>query len=780
MLTKEQAITRVQTLHKDLNFHSYQYYVLDTPSIPDVEYDRLFRELQAIEKQYPELKTTDSPTQRVGGQALPQFNTVQHQIPMLSLGNAFTEDDLKNFDRRIKEGLGTKEEIIYCCEPKFDGLAASLIYEKGIFVQGATRGDGVTGEDITNNIKTIRSIPLKLQGSGWPTHLEVRGEVYMPHAGFEKLNNTMLANGNKPFANPRNAAAGSLRQLDSKITATRPLTFCCYGFIADDELPERTQQQVLDKLKIWGLPISIEQELVSGFAGCFNYFQAIGKRRDNLPYDIDGVVFKVNDIEAQQQLGFRSREPRWAIAYKFPAQEEITELLDVEFQVGRTGAVTPVARLKPVHVGGVIVSNATLHNMDEVTRLGLMIGDAVIIRRAGDVIPQITGIVLDRRPANAKAVDIPKQCPVCQSMVERTQLTKRSKGQETTVEGAIYRCTGRLNCPAQVKQSIIHFASRKAMEIDGLGDKIIEQLVDQSLIKSPADLYKLTYEQIIKLDGFAELSTNNLLSAINDSKIPELARFIYALGIPNVGETTAKLLARSFGSLDRIMLVYPEILTSLPDIGFEVAYEINNFFAEKHNQAILQQLLQYIKLPTDQGIANELSASFSLADLIKTLNIPYIANTTAERLTKRFNTLEQIIKADRIDLSVVDRLSERAIDSLIDYFKSNANYAVALNQQLIDFGMHWQSIPKQAERQLPLTGQTWVLTGTLQTMKRDNAKQYLEQLGAKLAGSVSTKTTTVVAGDEAGSKLAKAKELGVTVWNETQLLQLLKDNEIIK
>lgn len=778
MLTKEQATSRALALHKELNFHSYQYYVLDTPSIPDSEYDRLFKELQTIEQQYPELKTSDSPTQRVGGQALPEFSSVQHKVPMLSLGNAFSKEDLENFDRRVKEGLGSQQEITYCCEPKFDGLAVSLIYEQGIFVQGATRGDGSTGEDITNNIKTIRSIPLKLQGTDWPPRLEVRGEVYMPHAGFEKLNNTMLATGNKPFANPRNAAAGSLRQLDSKITATRPLTFCCYGFVADDDLQEKTQQQVLNKLKTWGLPISVEQKLVEGFAGCFAYFQDIGKRRDHLPYDIDGVVFKVNDIEAQQQLGFRSREPRWAIAYKFPAQEEITELLDVEFQVGRTGAVTPVARLKPVHVGGVIVSNATLHNMDEVTRLGLMIGDTVIIRRAGDVIPQITGVILERRPENARAVHIPKQCPVCQSMVERNLLTKRSKGQETTSEGAIYRCTGRLNCPAQVKQAIIHFASRKAMEIDGLGDKIIEQLVDQSLIHSPADLYQLTYDQVIQLEGFAELSTKNLLTAINNSKTPELARFIYALGIPNVGEATAKVLARSFGSLDRVMSAYPEVLTTLSDIGFEVAYEINNFFAEQHNQATLQQLLQHITLPPDQGIANELSASFTLADLIKALNIPYIADTTAERLTKRFNTLEQIIKADRIDLSVVDRLSERAVNSLIDYFKQHAQHAITIEQQLKDFGMHWQSIPKQTTNTLPLTGQTWVLTGTLHTMKRDDAKQYLEQLGAKVAGSVSAKTTTVVAGTDAGSKLTKATELGVTVWNEEQLLQLFKDNEI--
>lgn len=780
MLTKQQASLRIEQLRQELNHHSYQYYVLDNPSIPDAEYDRLFRELQALEEQYPELKTTDSLTQRVGGEALPQFNTVRHEVPMLSLGNAFAEDDLKNFDRRVKEGLSTTQEIIYCCEPKLDGLAVSLLYENGVFSRGATRGDGTTGEDITANIRTIRNIPLKLHGTGWPNRLEVRGEVYMPRAGFEKLNATMLANEGKPFANPRNAAAGSLRQLDSKITATRPLTFCCYGFVAEDSELANTQQQALQRLKQWGIPISPELKLAKGFAECFDYYQDIGQRRDSLGYDIDGVVFKVNEIEDQQQLGFRSREPRWAIAYKFPAQEEITELLAVEFQVGRTGAVTPVARLKPVHVGGVTVANATLHNMDEVTRLGLMIGDSVIIRRAGDVIPQITSVVLERRPADARPVAIPEHCPVCGSMVERTQLIKRSKGQQHISEGAIYRCTGRLACPAQVKQAIIHFVSRKALDIDGLGDKIVEQLVDNGLIHSPADLYQLTYEQIIELEGFAETSSKNLLTAINNSSKPDLARFIYALGIPNVGESTAKLLARSFGSLARIRQALPEILTSLPDIGLEVADEINNFFAEEHNQQSLQQLLSHLELINETDIAENLTASFTLAELLKTLNIPYIADTTAERITKRFHSLEAIIKADRIDFATVDKLSERATNSLIAYFSDpkNAAKARAIESQLKDFGMHWQSEPKHTNQSLPLAGQSWVLTGTLQTMKRDTAKLHLEQLGAKVAGSVSAKTSVVVAGADAGSKLAKANELGVVVWDEDALINLLQENEI--
>lgn len=781
MLTKEQATVRIDQLRQELNHHSYQYYVLDNPSIPDVEYDRLFRELQTIEEQFPELKTSDSPTQKVGGEALPEFNTVTHRIPMLSLGNAFLEEDLSNFDRRVKEGLETTKIITYTCEPKLDGLAVSLIYKQGIFTQGATRGDGTTGEDITNNIRTIRNVPLKLQGTGWPAHLEVRGEVYMPKAGFAKLNETMLATDNKPFANPRNAAAGSIRQLDSKITATRPLTFCCYGFVFEDDLPALTQHEMMQQLKSWGIPISPELKIAQGFAECYAYYQAIGQRRDSLGYDIDGVVFKVNEIVAQQQLGFRSREPRWAIAYKFPAQEEITQLLDVEFQVGRTGAVTPVARLKPVKVGGVTVSNATLHNMDEVTRLGLMIGDSVIIRRAGDVIPQITSIVLERRPTDAKAVHIPEHCPVCGSLVERTQLIRRSKSQQHISEGAIYRCTGRLSCPAQVKQAIIHFVSRKAMDIDGLGDKIIEQLVDHELISSPADLYQLTYEQIINLEGFAEVSSNNLLAAIAASTKPDLARFIYALGIPNVGETTAKLLARSFGNLDKIAKAYPQILTFLPDIGLEVAYEITNFFAEPHNQQTLAKLLSYITIQQQSTIANNLTASISLADLFKSLHIPYIADTTVERLTKRLNSLEAIIKADRIDLSTVERLTERAANSLIDYFSDaeHASKAYALEQQLKDFGMHWQSEHKQTSTAYsPLSGQSWVLTGTLQSMTRDTAKQYLEQLGAKVAGSVSSKTAAVVAGAEAGSKLTKANELGISVWDEEQLINFFKEQGI--
>ncbi len=556
------AQTRILELRAELDQHNYRYHVLDEPSIPDAEYDRLYHELKALEAEHPELVTADSPTQRVGSAALTAFTQVRHEIPMLSLGNAFEEIDMREFDRRVTEGLdlpagdlfGGGAAVEYSCEPKLDGLAVSLLYQDGLLVRGATRGDGTTGEDISVNVRTVRNIPLKLQGSGWPATLEVRGEVFMSKAGFERLNETQLEAGGKTFANPRNAAAGSLRQLDSKITASRPLEFCCYGLgqvsadIADSHIGN------LQQLKAWGMPISHELKLAKGIDECLDYYRAIGERRNALPYEIDGVVFKVNSLASQRELGFRAREPRWAIAHKFPAMEELTELLDVEFQVGRTGAVTPVARLKPVKVAGVTVSNATLHNMDEVARLGLMIGDSVIIRRAGDVIPQVVQVVTERRPENARAVQIPESCPVCGSI-------KRSKGRETVSEGAVYRCVGRLACGAQLKQAIIHFVSRRAMDIEGLGDKTIEQLVDENLIASPADLYTLKREDIVDLEGFAELSTSNLLQAIADSKQPSLARFIYALGIPDVGEETAKVLARSLGSLERVMQALPAVLT---------------------------------------------------------------------------------------------------------------------------------------------------------------------------------------------------------------------------
>ena len=775
------AENRILELRAELDQHNYRYHVLDEPSIPDAEYDRLFQELKALEAANPELVTSDSPTQRVGSAALSAFTQVRHEIPMLSLGNAFDESTMREFDRRVNEGLdlpvgdlfGGGVAVEYSCEPKLDGLAVSLLYRDGVLVRGATRGDGTTGEDISVNVRTVRNIPLKLQGSGWPPVLEVRGEVYMSKAGFERLNATQLDVGGKTFANPRNAAAGSLRQLDSKITASRPLEFCCYGLgqvsadIADTHIGN------LQQLKKWGLPVSRELKLAKGIDECLDYYHDIGERRNALPYEIDGVVFKVNSLASQRELGFRAREPRWAIAHKFPAMEELTELLDVEFQVGRTGAVTPVARLKPVKVAGVTVSNATLHNMDEVARLGLMIGDTVIIRRAGDVIPQVVQVVTERRPDNARPVQVPESCPVCGSHVERTQLVKRSKGRETVSEGAVYRCVGRLACGAQLKQAIIHFVSRRAMDIEGLGEKSVEQLVDEGLVASPADLYTLSFEQIVDLEGFAELSSKNLLSAIADSKKPGLARFIYALGIPDVGEETAKVLARSLASLARVQQALPEVLTYLPDVGLEVAYEIHSFFEDEHNTTVIEQLLGRGLEIQDQGeLGAEFAASTTLGGLIDKLHIPSVGPGGAQKLADKFGSLEGVINADWLDMR--QALAEKQAKAVREFFDNpeNAERALKIEAQLQAFGMHWQSEKKVVEG-LPLAGQTWVLTGSLELMSRDIAKDKLESLGAKVAGSVSAKTHCVVAGPGAGSKLAKANELGVKVLDEEAFVAFL-------
>ncbi|WP_268800371.1 NAD-dependent DNA ligase LigA [Pseudomonas huanghezhanensis] len=783
------AQTRILELRAELDQHNYRYHVLDDASIPDVEYDRLFHELKALEAENPHLVTPDSPTQRVGSAALSAFTQVRHEMPMLSLGNAFEETDMREFDRRVTEGLDLPAgdlleagaHVEYSCEPKLDGLAVSLLYQNGALVRGATRGDGSTGEDISVNVRTVRNIPLKLHGEGWPETLEVRGEVFMSKAGFERLNASQQEIGGKTFANPRNAAAGSLRQLDSKITANRPLEFCCYGLGQVSADISDTHTGNLQQLKKWGMPISHELKVADGITDCLAYYQDIGERRLSLPYEIDGVVFKVNSIASQRELGFRAREPRWAIAHKFPAMEELTELLDVEFQVGRTGAVTPVARLKPVKVAGVTVANATLHNMDEVARLGLMIGDIVIIRRAGDVIPQVVQVVLERRPADARAVEIPQMCPVCGSQVERTQLIKRSKGKETVSEGAVYRCIGRLACGAQLKQAIIHYVSRRAMDIEGLGDKTIEQLVDEKLIGSPADLYKLEYEQVIDLEGFAEISSKKLLKAIADSKTPTLARFIYALGIPDVGEETAKVLARSLASLDRVKAALPQVLTYLPDIGLEVAHEIHSFFEDSHNQQVIGALLDKdqcaLELQDTGDLGAEFAASATLGGMLDKLNIPSVGPGAAQKLADKFKTLDGVLAADWLDMR--QALPEKQAQSVRDFFDvpENASRARAIEQQLKDFGMHWESEKKVVEG-LPLAGQTWVLTGSLELMSRDIAKEKLEGLGAKVSGSVSAKTHTVVAGPGAGSKLTKANELGLKVLDEEAFVAFLQQHGV--
>lgn len=663
---------QINQLRKELNQHNYQYYVLDEPSIPDAEYDRLFRQLQELEAQHPDLIIDDSPTQRVGGEALAAFTQVQHDVPMLSLGNAFSEEELHAFDKRIKDRLKDDQTLEYSAEPKLDGLAVSLLYKQGRLVRAATRGDGTTGEDITSNIRTLKTVPLTLVGKKIPELLDVRGEVFISKAGFEKMNKAAIANDEKVFANPRNAAAGSLRQLDPRITAKRPLEIYVYnlGQLKGAPMP-KTHSETLELLKQWGLRVNPQSAVVTGAEGCWQYYQKIGDKRNKLPYEIDGVVYKVNDLALQQELGFVSRAPRWAIAHKFAAQEEITVVNAVEFQVGRTGAITPVARLEPVNVVGVTVSNATLHNMDEVERKDVRVGDTVIVRRAGDVIPEVVSVVKERRPKNTRKVKLPANCPVCGSTVSRIE------------DEAVARCEGGLVCAAQRKESIKHFASRKAMDIDGLGDKLVEQLVNEELIEHIDDLYQLTAEQVAGLERMGQKSADNLIQAFAASKKTTLARFIYALGIREVGEATAQNLADDFAELDEIVKANAERLQEVQDVGPIVAEHIVAFFKQKQNRDIVKRLLKA--------------------------------------------------------------------------------------------GIHWPKPATRPASKQTLAGNTYVLTGTLSSMTRDEAKTKLQALGAKVAGSVSKNTTAVIAGENAGSKLSKAESLGVEILSEKELEKMLQD-----
>jgi DNA ligase (NAD+) len=579
-VARHEAARRILSLHASINDYNHRYYVLDDPSVPDAEYDRCMQELLALEARFPDLVTPDSPSQRVGGRPLSAFAQVQHAIPMLSLDNVFDDDALRDFDRRVRERLNGIDAVEYACEPKLDGIAVSLLYRDGILVQGATRGDGTTGEDITGNVRTIPSIPLRLMGSGWPQVLEVRGEIYMPRAAFAAINEAARQRGEKGFMNPRNAAAGSLRQLDPSVTASRRLEMCCYSAsVVEGGVLPAVHSEVLYRLRDWGFRINPEMRNAANLGECIEYYRQLMQRRDALPYDIDGIVFKVNHRSLQERLGFISKAPRWAVAYKFPAQEEVTRLLDVEFQVGRTGSITPVARLEPVFVGGVTVSNATLHNADEIHRLGLKIGDAIVVRRAGDVIPQVVSVVLEKRPLDAIEIRFPESCPVCQSPLERQE------GE------AVIRCTGGISCPAQVKQAIQHFASRKAMDIDGLGEKLVDQLVDAGLVATVADLYQLTVEPLAALERMGEKSASKLVDAVHHSRTTTLPRFLYALGIREVGEATALSLANHFRSVERLQDAGEEDLLQVDDIGPVVAQHILHFFANEHNRQVIRQLM---------------------------------------------------------------------------------------------------------------------------------------------------------------------------------------------
>ncbi|XTZ39500.1 NAD-dependent DNA ligase LigA [Salmonella enterica] len=666
----EQQLTDLRTT---LRHHEYLYHVMDTPEIPDAEYDRLMRELRELETAHPELITPDSPTQRVGAAPLTAFTQVRHEIPMLSLDNVFDEESFLAFNKRVQDRLKSTDALTYCCELKLDGLAVSILYENGVLIRAATRGDGTTGEDITTNVRTIRAIPLKLQGANIPARLEVRGEVFLPQAGFEKINEDARRSGGKVFANPRNAAAGSLRQLDPRITAKRPLTFFCYGvgILEGGELP-RSHLERLKQFKAWGLPVSDRIRLCDTPEQVLDFYHQVEADRPTLGFDIDGVVIKVDSLDLQEQLGFVARAPRWAVAFKFPAQEQMTFVRDVEFQVGRTGAITPVARLEPVHVAGVLVSNATLHNADEIDRLGLRIGDKVVIRRAGDVIPQVVNVVLSERPAETHEIHFPQHCPVCGSDVER-------------VEGeAVARCTGGLICGAQRKESLKHFVSRRAMDVDGMGDKIIDQLVEKEYVHTPADLFRLTAGKLTGLERMGPKSAQNIVNALDKAKETTFARFLYALGIREVGEATAAGLAAYFGTLKALMAASIDELQKVPDVGVIVATHVANFFEEESNREVIRQLTEEVGIHWPAPVA---------------------------------------VNADEIDS--------------------------------------------------PFAGKTVVLTGSLSQLSRDEAKARLTALGAKVAGSVSKKTDIVIAGEAAGSKLAKAQELGITVIDEAEMIRLL-------
>ena len=665
---------RAATLRDAIEHHNYRYYALDDPEVSDAEYDRLMRELQALEERYPELVDPRSPTQRVGSAPVAAFGEVEHRVQMLSLDNAFSEEEVRDFDRRVRERSPGVNTVAYTAEPKLDGLAVSLTYEGGELVQGATRGDGTRGEDVTANLKAIRAIPLRLRGEDFPRAFEVRGEVFMPLEGFKRFNAAAQARGEKVLVNPRNAAAGSLRQLDPRLTAQRPLDIFFYtvGFSEGGSLPHR-QHELLQALRRWGLKTSGEVRLVQGVEGCLEYYATIGAKRAQLAYQIDGVVYKVDDIAAQRRLGFVSRAPRWAIAHKFPAQEETTIVREVEFNVGRTGALTPVAKLEPVFVGGVTVSNATLHNMDEVERKDVRVGDTVVIRRAGDVIPEVVKVVLERRPAQTAPVRLPERCPVCGSAVERLP------------DRAIARCTGGLFCPAQRKEALRHFASRHAMDIEGLGTKLIDQLVENGTVRTPADLYMLTADRLAELERMGEKSAANLVEALQHSRRTTLPRFLLALGIPDVGEATARALAQHFGALEPMLQASADEIERVPDIGPVIAASVHRFFQEPHNRQVIEALVA-----PDRG------------------------------------------------------------------------------------AIQWPAVARESTAgAAPLAGKSFVLTGTLQDLTREQAQQLILDLGGKVSGSVSKKTDYVVAGAEAGSKLQKAERLGVTILDEPQFRELV-------
>jgi len=832
---------RIADLRRQLDDANYRYHVLDEPTIPDAEYDRLLRELDELEAAHPEWVTPDSPTQRVGNAPSAKFAEVRHAIPMLSLGNAFSDEEVQDFVRRIAEKLD-RPVLEFSAEPKLDGLAISLRYEHGVFVQGATRGDGATGEDVTANLRTVKAIPLRLRQpdeaadplsppvpsprsavpapspAPIPDVLEVRGEVYMPRADFEKYNEQARLHGGKVLANPRNGAAGSLRQLDPRITARRPLAFFAYGtgLVEGGELPD-SHSATLKQLRAWGFPVSNLSEVVEGAEGLLDYYRRIGERRDTLPFDIDGVVYKLDDGEGQRAMGFVSRAPRWAIAHKFPAQEQATTVEAIEIQIGRTGAATPVARLAPVQVAGVVVTNATLHNADQIERLDVRVGDAVIVRRAGDVIPEVVGVIAERRPAGTEPWRMPAHCPVCGSEIVREE------------DEAVWRCSGELSCPAQRKETIRHFASRRAMDIEGLGDKYVETLVDAGIVRGVADLYRLRRDQllhlklvldaespealagavkphlspegsgevlraIVRLDGedwraralaqridfdwnpkkIATKWADNLIEAIDRSRDATLERLLFALGIQHVGESTAKALAQWFGDLDLIRGLPWPLFKRVPDIGGEVARSLGHFFEQDGNQRAIDDLLTVgeVRIRDAHPPSAKLRADLDLAALLVDAEIPTLTPLRARALTAALPSAQQVVDGEHAHF-VAAGLPEASASALQAWLEQPGHPRLLLDGEACIARILRDAPALEEAAAGPLDGRTVVLTGSLSSMSRDEAGEKLEALGAKVAGSVSKKTHLVVAGEAAGSKLAKAQELGIEIWDEAQLLDFL-------